>query len=253
MSGYILLESVTGSAYHAVVERDSDGFYAVQGTQTWEAFDATHWGTYALNLPELAGSSRIYRAAFPSWIGAGLYNVSIRQGTAAGATVAAVPIASELWDWSGTARVSGGVSGLILTIPAAEIAAVLTGQDLTLHRGDDIPITISDLPALTGASKVWFTLKGRLADPDSSALVQIDLTGLLRLNGVAGTLGNGSVTIDTATAPAQVTIRLAAAASAALVPAAGLYWDLQMLSGGAVTTLTEGRARVAGDVTEAVS
>jgi len=144
-----------------------------------------------------------------------------------------------------------------LTQTAAEIAAAVSGSDITITRGDTFSATLTGLGALTGYVSVDFSVKGSRDDADDNALVRIRKNasdaddGLLRLNRVAATAGNGSITIDDEAA-GDITIALDAAEAATLGAAVNLVYDVQLITASAVTTLTYGACTITGDVTRAV-
>jgi len=139
-----------------------------------------------------------------------------------------------------------------LTQSAASVAAVLAGSNITIQRGDTESISLTDIGALTGYTKLWFTVKGRKTYADSLSTIQIEKTGgLLYLNGAATTTSNGSITVDDE-ATGDITVVIKAAATAVLEPGTYFY-DVQMLTASGVTTLTDGSFTVEGDVTRAVA
>jgi hypothetical protein len=140
-----------------------------------------------------------------------------------------------------------------LTQSAAQVAAIVEGDDLALKRGDTWTIALTGLGSLVGRSKLWFTVKRQDGHTDAEAVLQIEESGgLLRLNGAAATAGQGSLTVTSAAA-GDLTISVAAVATDDLTVETGLTWDIQMLVGAAVTTLTEGTLEVTADRTRAVS
>jgi len=152
-------------------------------------------------------------------------------------------LASEVWA-NGTRT---------LTQTAAEVAAVLAGSDITIHRGDSFSLSLTGLGNISTRTKLWFTVKsGDVAD--TLATIQIEETGgLLYLNGAAGTALQGDITVDDAVA-GDITITLDEAATSLLAIANGLTYDVQVLTAaGGVQTLTEGAATVSRDITRAVS
>lgn len=149
-----------------------------------------------------------------------------------------------------------GVAGALksaLTAVGAQVAATLTGDDITVRRGDSFSVTITGLGDISGRTKLWFTVKACAAGADASAIVQIEETaGLLYINGAAaGTPANGSITVDDAVA-GDITVALDEVETAKLA-AAALVYDVQVLDTGAVTTLAAGDALVTADVTRAVA
>lgn len=140
-----------------------------------------------------------------------------------------------------------------LTQTAAELAAVVRGSLLTIMRGDSWSATVTGLGSVAARAKLWFTVKSSLSDLDAASRIQIEETdGLVCINGAAGTALDGAITVDDEDA-GDITITLAAAASAQLAPGSYSY-DLQWFDGDdAIHTLTVGAMRVVGDVTRAVA
>jgi hypothetical protein len=140
-----------------------------------------------------------------------------------------------------------------LTQTAAQITAILSGSTITVHRGDTITINLTGLGSLVGRTKLWFTVKTLDGDSDTAAILQIEETsGLIRLNGAAGTALQGSLTVTDATL-GNLTISLVPAASAQLVAQQTYRYDVQKLTGTVVNTLTQGAFTVQTDVTKATS
>lgn len=140
-----------------------------------------------------------------------------------------------------------------LTIAAVSPAPVFTGTDIIMRRGDTLVLPFTGLGSLAGRTKLWFTVKAGTADTDALAVIQIQETvGLVTLNGAPATAGQGSLVVSDATL-GNLTVTLAAAASAALAPANALAYDIQTLIGGVIATPTSGRLAIYPDVTEAVS
>lgn len=140
-----------------------------------------------------------------------------------------------------------------LTMSAVQVVAALTGSTIGCLRGDTLSVSITGLGDLTGRDKLWFTVKHSLEDGDPAAVIQIEETaGLLRLVGAAATPGDGSLTVDDATA-GDVTIAVAAPATAQLVPGCAYAYDVQMLDGSEVRTLTQAAFHVVADVTRSVT
>lgn len=163
-------------------------------------------------------------------------------GTNIPAAVAAVD--SDVWSYSSRT----------LTQSAASVTAAVTGSDITCQRGDTLSAALTDVGALTGYSKIYFTVKQDSADADSASIIQIEKTdGLKYLNGAAaGTAANGSITIvDEATG--DITIALDEVETAKLNPGSYSY-DVQIVrTAGTVSTLTAGTFEVAADITRAVT
>lgn len=140
-----------------------------------------------------------------------------------------------------------------LTQSAASIVAAVAGTTITLLRGDTATIALTGLGNITARTKLWFTVKRNAAEADSAAIIQVtEAGGLITLNGAAGTAGDGSIAINDATL-GNITITLKAAATAQLKATNALISDVQMLTTGGVTTLTEMDVVIDADVTLAVS
>jgi len=143
-----------------------------------------------------------------------------------------------------------------LTQSAASVASTVSGDELTITRGDSLSASLTGLGDISARSKLWFTLKDRRSKTDANALVQIEETaGLIYLNGADASArsANGSITVDDEDA-GDITIALDEAETDDLIPEAGLHYDVQMLNtSNAVSTLTSGLAKVTADVTRAVS
>lgn len=140
-----------------------------------------------------------------------------------------------------------------LTQTAAQLEAILEGTELTVLRGDTLVVNFTGLGSLVGRTKLWFTAKDAKSKPDAAALIQIEESaGLLVIaKTAADTPANGSIVVTDALA-GDLTITLDEAESAKLWDCGGRY-DVQLLAGGVVHTLTAGVFTVLADVTRAVS
>lgn len=126
--------------------------------------------------------------------------------------------------------------------------------ELTLLRGDTLAITLSGLGDLSGRQQLWFTLKSKRSDPDTSAILLVEETdGLLVLAGTEP--GDGettAITVEDMESDA-VTIVVSAAASRKLAPTTTGVWDLQVRDAdGNVRTLVHGAAKITADVTQRI-
>jgi hypothetical protein len=146
-----------------------------------------------------------------------------------------------------------------LTQSAAAAASVTNPGVLYLTRGDTWSQAITGLGSLAGYTYLDFTVKEeRETDLDAESIIRIRKAtsgvrdGLLILNGAAGTAVDGSITINDATA-GDITIALAARSTALLRPSASLYYDIQIITPTAITTLGEGILDIAADVTRSVA
>lgn len=160
-------------------------------------------------------------------------------------TDASQPLAAAIW--SAAAR----------TLTQQAVALVTSGNlvnlALTLRRGDTTVISLTGLGALSGRSKLWFTVKQYDSDADAAAILQvIEGTGLTILNGGAGTANQGSLTVTDA-ATGALTINLSAAVTAALAAPKNLVWDLQVETPSGIVTLAAGSCSVVTDITRATS
>lgn len=141
-----------------------------------------------------------------------------------------------------------------LTQAGAEVAATLSGSDLTIRRGDSLSVALTSLGDISGRTKLWFTVKEQASDPDTAAVFQIEETdGLLYIDGDdAGTSGNGAITVDDEAA-GDITVTLDETETAKLRPNDSLVYDIQVLDSGSISTLSAGEAEVTADVTRTVA
>lgn len=140
-----------------------------------------------------------------------------------------------------------------LTQSAASVLAALTGSSIAIRRGDTASVSLTGLGNITSRTKLWFTVKESEHDTDAAAKIQIvEGTGLVYLNGAAGSSGQGSITVTNATTGA-LTIALAAAATAQLELQQKLYWDVQYLSASGVQTIAEGTLKVVRDASRSIT
>lgn len=148
-----------------------------------------------------------------------------------------------------------GYASRTLTITAAALAAIVSGTILSLPRGDTVTISLTGLGALdtTDFDTLRFSLKRSDNDTDLQALVGVLLTsggapgdGLQRLNGNAPGAGyTASLTVtDIVTGTVDV---LLSATVMAVLSGEDLYYDLQKIKTGVVTTLTYGRSDIGTD------
>jgi hypothetical protein len=142
-----------------------------------------------------------------------------------------------------------------LTQSAASAAAAVSGDTITIVRGDSASISLTDLGSLANISKLYFTVKARAEDADTESLIQIEAAaGLMYINGVAGTAGHGTLTVDDAT-DGDITITLTAAETAKLPTHLTGFYDVEIVrsAGTPVTTLASGSFVIVDDITKAVS
>ena len=142
-----------------------------------------------------------------------------------------------------------------LTQTAAEIASAIDGDEITIHRGDSLSISITGLGDISSRTKLWFTVKYKQADADTAAWIQIEETaGLVYLNGAdaSARAANGTITVDDEVTGA-ITITLDEVETDDLEPRTGLYYDVQMKTATDVATLSDGEATVTADITRVVA
>lgn len=159
--------------------------------------------------------------------------------------------AAEFWNFSPRT----------LTITAEQISAVLVGTKVTLHRGDNLSLTITGLGDISNFTKLWFTVKpARKEVVDLASQIQVlqsvgtvDGEGLLAIAGNApSSSDNGSITVDDLVS-GDITITVTALEMAKLSASSTLRYDVQVLrSTGSVDTLTAGLCEIISDVTNTV-
>jgi len=177
--------------------------------------------------------------------------------------------------WGYTTRTLTSLSTLVSSIAAAvwayatrtltttpsAISSQVSGSSISQHRGDTWSFQLTGLGSVSGRVKLWFTVKNGVGNPtDADSMVQILLTepaddddGLQYLNGaVAADASQGSLTVDDEDA-GDITITIAAAATAVLSPGDGYVYDIQVATDSATTTLSDGSFAITEDVTRATS
>lgn len=189
-------------------------------------------GYYRLDIPDAACSSDVEGV--------------LVGGTATGMVVigAYLQLTDAMGDLWGTRT---------LTQNAASVTATLSGDTITVLRGDTLSVSMTGLGDISSRTKLWFTVKEKHSDTDANSIIQIEETaGLVYFNKAAGTSGNGSITVDDEN-DGDITVALAAADTDDLALVNDLVYDVQMLTATGVTTLTSGTLDVSGDVTRVVS
>jgi hypothetical protein len=142
---------------------------------------------------------------------------------------------------------------LTTVIAAVSPPPVVSGDVVTIIKGDTMVLPFTNLGNITGRSKLWFSVKDGVDDADSAAIVFIEETaGLQYLNGAAGTAGQGSITVTNATTGA-ITVTLDEAATALLSIKRGRFYSVKDLTSGVATTRTRGTADVTWSTVKAVS
>lgn len=148
-----------------------------------------------------------------------------------------------------------------LTHPTVTLPATVEDSDVTVYRGTKWSIAFTNLGALTGWTKLYFTVRTLEEQAEMQSQVQIKLTtpsagtdGLLYLNGSSSglTASHGSITVDDEPT-GDITISLAAAASTSCQTGT-YYYDVKMITASNVTLLTVGgKLTILPDITRAVS
>jgi hypothetical protein len=147
-----------------------------------------------------------------------------------------------------------------LTQTAAQIATILTGTELNIPRGDKIEFS-QTIGSITGWKKLYFIMKTAVDTPDGDAILWLQVSspadavndGLKRVEGVANTLSNGTLTVDTA-ATGAVSIDIEAAASTLLEERGGLWYGYKWIDANDDPhTLTIGVANITSAIVEATS
>ena len=149
------------------------------------------------------------------------------------------------------------------TIPGLMAAELSNTSDstasgaITRTRGNSWTINAT-IGAITGYTSLWFTAKWDRDDPDISSVLQIKLNspsasdGLLYVNGAAASDSTkGSITVSDDTTGAII-IAVDETITQYLPPA-GLYYDIQVLNSGTVTTPDSGTLTITADVTRDVA
>ncbi len=227
--------------------------------------------TGALSTPSVGPAGTVYvdgvaNAATVTITGSNPYKFSVTLPTlTAGqrvdlyitATISSVAtaaiIASEQADTALVSEVWSAATRT-LTQSAASVVAVVSGSDITATRGDTLSASLTDDGALTGYSKLYFTVKKDYADADTAAIIQIEKTaGLKYINGAAAVTAANGVLAITDEASGDITITLDEVETAKLSPGR-YYYDVQIVrTAGTVSTLTEGVFNVSADVTRATA
>ena len=125
------------------------------------------------------------------------------------------------------------------------------------RRGDSWSISLT-IGAITGYTSLWFTAKWDRDNTDAESVIQIKKNasgsgdGLLYVNGAAAAnAALGSITVTDASTGAIV-IAVDETVTDDLPPA-GIYYDVQALVSGTISTLDSGTLTISADVTRAVA
>lgn len=250
---------VGGGIYTHRYTTVTEGDYVAVGKTADTTVDMQHvpaLASVATPRIDAAISTRLATAGYSAAPSAGavadaVWDEATAGHDTAGTTGKALTTASSAGDpWAAPVRT--------LTSSAAQTAATVAGDDITVMRGDTWTIALTGLGNLAAYTSLDFTVKTSTRQPDSEAMVRIRKNvsgtgdGLLVLAGAAGTAAQGSIAINDAGA-GNITITLAAAASALVSPDGAYHYDIQMISAAGVSTLTAGTLAVVADVGRSVS
>jgi hypothetical protein len=259
MALYLSTAASTGRTLFATLERLSDGAYWNASTGAWAANPAA--GDRKISLTEGTGANLESYTATVTDSDLGTYRIRIRIHDDADANDKTLLVSEvSLVDGaeaSGTLTATDVWAAAVrtLTQSAAQVTAIVQGSDITVRRGDTWSITLTGLGNISSRTKLYFTVKASTDSPDTAALLKVEESaGLQILNGSSSvTAGDASITVNSAVT-GSITIALAAAKSAGL-PATreDYYYDVQMVTASAVSTLTDGNFTVEADVTRATS
>lgn len=221
--------------------------------------DALPTGTLVLNGVNNAATVTVTNLA------TGVYRAAVTLPTIAdgdelqlriAATVGEVAGGGVVWQGEGVTKrpaETWSITPRTLTQTAAQVAAALAGEDLTIHRGDSFAATLTGLGSLPGRTYLWLTIKRQPErETDAEARIQItEADGLTIVNGAAyATAAHGSLTVNAG--EDAVTIAIHGIATALLSAGQQWHYDLQVLDAdGDPYTIAEGLVTVDADVTRA--
>ena len=160
-------------------------------------------------------------------------------------------------------------SGLIANLPGAiwahairtltnqgvSVTSPASGDPLEVYRDTTVYIALTGLGALSGYTKLWFTIKEDLEDLDTEAILQIEAAaGLLYIDGKAGVSTDGVLTVqDAATGSVLITLKQASAALLPVYAAYAIPWDIKILKDSVVTILEEGTIYIKSTPTRTIT
>lgn len=128
-------------------------------------------------------------------------------------------LVADVWAYTTRTLTSfGSIAGAVATV---------TGGNIVVYANDTWRFSISNSSlALSGYEAVAFIVKGYNGHIDNDAILYVRSdTGLVRIGGAAGTSGNGSLTVDSAT---QITVNISLAATG--VAPGGYTWWIKGIS-----------------------
>lgn len=159
-------------------------------------------------------------------------------------------------DGSVNTSASGITLNNYVTVPAAVAQSSQLSGVITIQRGDTLRVSLPLMGTVSTRSKLVFTAKSSVNDPDSAAVLQVtESGGLSVLNGSSSvTASQASLTVTDATTGAVNLVILGPTTAALGVQS--LVWDCQWLDSASPpnpSTPISGTVIIAADVTQAVT
>lgn len=172
-----------------------------------------------------------------------------RLGAPAGASVSADIAEVDASVWSYATRT--------LTQSSTSTTDSTTAGSIARRRGDSWSISLT-VGAITGYTSLWFTAKWDRDNTDAQSVLQIKKN--------ASGIGDGLMYVNGATAAdaTKASITISDASTGAIIiavdetvtddlPPAGIYYDIQVLVSGTVSTPDSGTLTITADVTRSIS
>lgn len=245
----------TGDAYAVVSHTDYGNAKLVRATTPANTLDIEATGEASANVTYSAGVPLGGRLAEVTDLSAGSGLTAQQTADAVhNLAPAGTPAAGSIGD-----HLDDLATALAAATSTLTVVSAVDGDVLTIYQAVSFQATVSGLSIPAAWTKLWFTAKQDPGQVDTDAIIQMIETnpaagtdGLLRLNGAAGTAGNGTLTVSQAAG--TVVIDLVDENTDDLALATGLHWSLKALaSGGATTLLAIGTLNVRGQATMAVA
>lgn len=175
---------------------------------------------------------------------------------AGGASASPADIADAVWDEAIAGHLGAGSTGAALNTSTGTglVGGIQVVTTLYALRGDSMTLNFAGLGNITGRDSLWFTVKQRRSHADADSMIQIEETaGLMYIaGGVADTPLNGAIVVTDA-GDGDLTVTLAPVEVAKMPVDRTLYYDVQVLESGAVSTPATGTIVFTADVTRATS
>ncbi len=151
--------------------------------------------------------------------------------------------AEEVWEYATRS----------LTQSAAQVAAIVEGDEITITNSATITIALTGLGSLTGATQIWFCAKRNKDADDESARFHVALDGgLLRTNGSAGVAGDGTLVVNNATT-GNITVTVKPASAKLIAGGTGMHWGVKVkFSDDLVHELSSGVINIIQAITHSV-